>query len=73
MEIDKTLDELEAGDSLMWDWMHNYNKPEEAPMDSIYAYLQKEKQRVMKVRDVMLASIEHAESLTQKLGHGTPN
>jgi len=65
--------ELNAGDSLMWDWMHNYSKPEDAPIDSVEAYLLSEKERVTKVRQVMLDAISHAESIAQKLGHGQPN
>jgi len=65
--------ELNAGDSLMWDWMHNYNKPEGAPLDTLKAYLLSEKERVTKVRTTMLEAIRHAESLAQKLGHGQQN
>lgn len=68
-DISESIDQLNMGDSLMWEWMHNYRKPEDAPLDSIEAYLQSEITRVTKVRDVMLEGIKNAESLVQKLGN----
>jgi hypothetical protein len=67
------LAQLTSADSLMWEWMHNYNKPEDAPAETIKAYLLKEQQRVQVMRDAMLRSISNAESLAQKLGHVAPN
>jgi hypothetical protein len=69
-EIKKSLVTLNAGDSLMLEWMHNYKKPEEAPADSILAYLKKEEARIKQVSEVMLNGIREAESLAQKLSHG---
>ncbi len=68
-DISKSVAELSAGDSLMWQWMHNYRKPENAPLDSIQAYLESEKARIAQVRDVMIEAIKNAESLVQKLEH----
>jgi hypothetical protein len=68
-DISESIAELNMGDSLMWEWMHNYRKPEDAPLDSIEAYLQSEITRVTKVRDVMLEGIKNAEALVQKLDH----
>ena len=72
-EIDKAVSLLEAGDSLMWEWMHNYRLPENVTADSIHAYLQNEKLRMTKVRDTMVKGIANAEQLVQKLGYGNPN
>ncbi|HLF64508.1 MAG TPA: hypothetical protein VI603_12180 [Saprospiraceae bacterium] len=72
-QIAKSIAELNAGDSLMWEWMHNYKMPENVSPDSIHAYLQSEKARISKVRDAMLTGIKNAESLLQKLGHVQPN
>lgn len=72
-DIANTMTTLAAGDSLMWEWMHNYAKPEEAPLDSIKSYLLTEKARISTVKDIMLDGIKNAESLVQKLGHGQPN
>lgn len=72
-DIANTMTTLAAGDSLMWEWMHHYAKPEEAPLDSIKSYLLTEKARISTVKDIMLDGIKNAESLVQKLGHGQPN
>lgn len=69
-DIKESLVALNAGDSLMFEWMHNYKKPEDAPADSIHAYLKKEEARIKHVSEVMLNGIKEAESLAQKLGHG---
>jgi hypothetical protein len=72
-EIGDAMRLLQEGDSLMWEWMHNYRLPENVTADSLYDYLEGEKQRMTKVRDVMEAGIKNAEQLAQKLGYGNPN
>lgn len=73
LEIQSSIAKLQAGDSLMWDWMHNYKKPEDAPLDSLSAYLQSEKVKVTAMRDAMLEGIQNAESLIKKLNDAKPN
>lgn len=73
IEVQLSIEALILGDSLMWDWMHNYEKPVNAPDDSVKTYLENEKIRIRKVSDSMLSAIKNAEDLLQKLGHGKPH
>lgn len=73
LQIAQSIQNLELGDSLMWEWMHNYAKPESAPADSVKLYLENEKIRINRVSETMLTSIKNAESLLQQLGHGQPH
>ena len=72
-EISKAIAMLQSGDSLMWEWMHNYSVPEDVSPDSVHAYLQSEKIRMTTIRDVMEDGIKYAEALAQKLGYGKQN
>ena len=72
-EISKAIAMLQSGDSLMWEWMHNYGVPENISPDSIHTYLQTEKIHMTRIRDIMEAGIKNAEALAQKLGYGKPN
>jgi len=61
---------LEAGDSLMWDWMHNYSIPEGVEDEAVMRYLKGEKVKISDVRNKMESAIGDATGLLQKLGHG---
>lgn len=69
-EIAAAMKELHLSDSLMWNWMYQYAKPEHGSDDSIRAYFNEQKAKISKVRDRMLKSIDHATALVQKLGQG---
>lgn len=64
---------LKDGDSLMWLWMHEYNKPEDVTLDSLHTWLLEEHDRIRDVRGAMLESIRNANALLQLLGHGQPH
>ena len=60
---------LKEADSLMWDWMHNYNVPgEKAGVAEKMKYLASEKVRIETCAEKMLSSINEGEKLIQKLG-----
>lgn len=65
--ISTTVRNLEEADSLMWDWMHSYNRPDynDHP-DSIRAYLEKEKITVLYMKEIFLASMANGEDLITK-------
>ena len=65
----EAISRLELGDSLMWDWMHNYSIPENVSNDSVVKYLENEKRQITQVRQTMQGAITGAEGLLQKLGH----
>jgi hypothetical protein len=71
-EIVTAMEGLALGDSLMWDWMYQYKVPEDAPADTMLSYLKAEMQRIEVVREQLLSSMEHADRILQKLGHGQP-
>jgi hypothetical protein len=71
--IHESMKALEAGDSLMWDWMHNYNKPENLSVDSLKVYLTAEKEKIAGVSTSMKNAIADAQGLLQKLGHREPH
>lgn len=71
-DIRVTVALLAEGDSLMWEWMHAYKKPENVPLDTVFEYFQREKERVTKVRDVMLDGIRKGENLVKKLENEQP-
>jgi len=73
MEIQNSITLLEAGDSLMWNWMHNYKKPEGVPLYSLSTYFQSEKAKVTTMRNAMLEGLQRAESLVKKLDNAKPN
>ena len=68
-EMQGSILALEEADSLMWQWMHAYNRPDydEASLDDVREYLESEKQRIQVVSDKMTSSIERADSLMQTL------
>lgn len=58
---------LEEADSLMWAWMHNYNRPDyDRNLDSARIYLENEMATVTIMRDKFLSSMEEGEALLIK-------
>lgn len=58
---------LEEADSLMWDWMHNYNRPDyDGNLDSVRVYLENEMVTVTIMRDKFVSSMEEGEALLTK-------
>ncbi len=58
---------LEEADSLMWDWMHNYSRPDyEGNLDSIRIYLANEKVTVLHMKEKFLSSMAEGEALLVK-------
>ena len=72
IQINERITALVEGDSLMWEWMHNFSVPQTSE-DSVLLYLKSEKSRIDHVANKMHESINQAESLLLKLGHGQPN
>ncbi len=67
-EIQTAIADLVAADSLMWDWMYNYKRPDyEGDLDSARMYLVSEQERVTVVKESMLSSMERGEQLLEKL------
>ena len=60
---------LAEADSLMWAWMYGYQRPEEEEEhpDSVREYLRSELEKIESVRDKMLESIDHAQSVIRQL------
>ena len=73
MSIDKRTDlsnaiqHLEEADSLMWDWMHNFNRPNySGNLDSVQAYLENEQIRVQYMKEKFLSSVDEGAALLIK-------
>ncbi len=67
-KIQTAIADLVAADSLMWDWMYNYKRPDyEGDLDSARMYLVSEQERVTVVKESMLSSMERGEQLLEKL------
>lgn len=66
--IPGTVQQLEAADSLMWDWMHNYGRPDyDENLDSARIYLDNELETVKHMKVVFLESMEQGHQLLNKL------
>ena len=66
--IETAIAHLNEADSLMWDWMHNYQRPDyEADLDIARTYLENEMKRVEVMKEKMLSSIDDGSALLQKL------
>ncbi len=66
-KINKVLDRLSVAEEEMWDWMHEFKRPEEGSHEEIMQYLEGEKIKIDNVRQNMLASIRAAETLKTEL------
>jgi len=49
---------LIIADSLMWDWMHNYKKPDFSESEKAKAYLQSEFAKISRVDSLMTTAVE---------------
>lgn len=66
-EIQKTLQQLEAADKSMWDWMNGFKQPDpELSEEKTMELLTIEKEKISKVSDLMLGSINAAQELLAK-------
>ena len=66
--INETIDRLEEADSLMWDWMHNYSRPDYSTnLDSIRNYLDAELVKVRVMRDKFWSSFNDGNKLLDEL------
>ena len=66
---DQILD-LEIADSLMWKWMHEYQRPDyQEGVDIVRVYLEGEKEEISAVKDKMLTSIEDAQSILEQISN----
>ncbi len=64
--IKHTLTQLEAADKAMWDWMNAFKKPDDSlPADKVKELLLAEKEKISKVSEMMLSSIEAAKEWTK--------
>jgi len=61
--ISTAISNLQDADSLMWAWMYAYDRPEGQDTDAIIRYLTDEKEKVTKVKDAMLTSMENARQI----------
>lgn len=70
-DISIAIQELEAADEGMWDWMHNLKqlKPlrESESHDAILEYLKEQEQSIILVREEMNNSMANAESILEGL------
>ena len=67
-EVDQTIQDLVDADSLMWEWMYNYERPDyEGNLDSARLYLLSEQTRVNVVKERMLSSMAAGEQLLEKI------
>jgi hypothetical protein len=71
--VQESIAALEAGDSLMWDWMHNFSKPENVSEDSMMTFMTNEKEKISNVSVSMKNAISSAQGLLKKLGHAQPH
>jgi len=66
-DLSSAIMHLEEADSLMWDWMHNFDRPDyEKNLDSVKIYLENEKITVTIMKDQFLASMKEGEALLLK-------
>ncbi len=66
-DLSRAIMHLVEADSLMWDWMHNYNRPDyDGNLDSIRVYLEKEKITVTIMKKKFFSSMEEGETLLAK-------
>ena len=63
-EVIKLISDLEMADEGMMEWMNQWKLPENE--DEKNAYLIKEKEKITKVKDDMLTSIENANNYLEK-------
>jgi hypothetical protein len=60
-------EKLVKADSLMWQWMYDYKKPEaDADRDSVMEYLQNEKMKIATVESLMKTAMSEAEAALKK-------
>lgn len=60
-------EKLVKADSMMWEWMYAYKKPEaEADLDSVMMYLENEKIKIVTVERLMNTAMSDAESALRK-------
>lgn len=65
--ISNAIQDLVAADSLMWDWMYAYERPNyDGDLDSARSYLLSELERVTIVKDEMLSSLEQGTEVLEK-------
>jgi len=66
-ELMRVVAHLEEADSLMWDWMHNYSRPDyKGNLDSVKNYLENEKVTVYIMRDKFESSMAEGDALITK-------
>lgn len=61
-EISQQITSLDAADEAMMSWMANFKKPKMENMADNITYLKEQKESITQVRDVMLNTIEEAET-----------
>jgi len=67
-ESKEIVRELKVAEEAMWDWMHNFSKPDaKDPLEKQLAYLESEKASISKVSDLMLNAIEKAKNLKKTI------
>lgn len=65
-QIKSTLDQLDAADKAMWDWMNAFERPDASlGEEKVMALLKAEKEKISKVSEMILSSITAAEGLLQ--------
>jgi len=62
-QLEKVILTLDSANSAMMDWMHEFNPlPDSADQEKSRAYLESEMERIKKVKDLMLESIDKAKN-----------
>jgi hypothetical protein len=68
-EIRGTIIQLTEADSLMWQWMYDYEPPSEKDSpEEVKNYLEQEKKKVEVVREKILMSMEKSKYILTKTG-----
>lgn len=63
-QLRNTADKIEAANESMMEWMRQFEMPDnEAPVREVLVYLREQKEKIDKVREDMLKSLEEGEAL----------
>ncbi len=66
IQIRSTIIFLANAEEGMWEWMNQIKKPDQNDVPTAKTYLENEMQKIIKVKEDMLQSIEQGETLIEK-------